>query len=285
MSKYKLTTDKIYSEKIKRDIFIIHIADIHFSKSTKISELNKLVDHIKENNPNYIMITGDLIDTPVITKDHKINELYDFLKNLGTITKVFVSIGNHDVAWSEDLKFFDEINIKNVYILNDKEYHDEFIRVIGLTLPNDYYYNVTKDESADIMAAYIKEKHHDFDKINNSLINILLVHSPIRLTDSKVLPKITKFDLVLSGHTHAGMVPRCLSFLFKENIGLIAPNKRIFPKIAKGKIIVNNTTIIINGAITKLSRQAGKIFNMLNFLWPADINKIIITKKEGNKNE
>ena len=83
------------------------------------------------------------------------------------------------------------------------------------------------------------------------------------------------------------MVPKWLDFLFRKNTGIIAPNKNLFPKIAKGKIEkeVNNKTItiIINGAITKLSRQAGKFFSSLNFLWNGDVNKIIITKKEGRK--
>ena len=288
MSKYKLITDEVYLENTKKDISIIHIADIHFSKSTKVKKLDNLCEFIKENNPDYIMITGDLIDTPEITKDNKISELYDFLNNLGSITKVMISIGNHDAYWSEDLKFFAKLNeLKNIYVLDDKEYHDDFIEVLGITLPNNYYYNVTKDESADIMAAYIKDIHHDFNGLNKNLPKILMVHSPIRLTDEIILPKVNKFDLILSGHTHAGMVPYCLNFLFKGNRGIIAPNKKIFPKVAKGKIVKeqdnHKTTIIINGAVTKLSRQAGIVFNMLNFMWPVSINKIIITKKEGNK--
>ena len=290
MSKYKLKTDEVYVETAKKDISIIHIADIHFSRSTKVKKLANLCEFIKGNNPDYIMITGDLIDTPGIAKTEKISELYEFLNKLASITKVMISIGNHDASWSEDLKFFDKLNeLNNIYVLNDKEYHDEFIEVVGVTLPNNYYYNVTKDESADIMSAYLKEVHHDFDKLNKNLPKILMIHSPIRLTSDIILPKINKFDLILSGHTHAGMVPHCLNFLFKGNRGIIAPNKKIFPKVAKGKIIkeLNNhkTTIIINGAVTKLSRQAGIVFNMFNFLWPVDINKIIITKKEGNKNE
>ena len=81
------------------------------------------------------------------------------------------------------------------------------------------------------------------------------------------------------------MVPGILKSLFPKNKGLIAPNKTLFPEIAKGKIEVNQDnkkiTIIINGAITKLSSKSSKILSKLNIVYPISINKIIITKKRG----
>ena len=58
------------------------------------------------------------------------------------------------------------------------------------------------------------------------------------------------YDLILAGHTHNGMVPDWLNFLFKENSGIVAPNMHFFPEIAKGKIVKaidkKTITIIIN---------------------------------------
>ena len=68
-------------------------------------------------------------------------------------------------------------------------------------------------------------------------------------------------------------------------MGIVAPNKDIFPKIARGKLEYNinnkNITIIINSAITRLSLRSGKILSKLNFLYNSSVNKIIIRKKRG----
>ena len=141
MNRIKKTTDIVYNTNTKKDLTIIHISDIHFNTNTSLSKLNKLTTEIKKNNPDYIMISGDLIDEPKIIKNkYKIKELLQFLSNLSEITKIFISLGNHDIFSSEDLKFFNKLNeLKNIYILDNDCYKDEFIYISGLTLPNNYY--------------------------------------------------------------------------------------------------------------------------------------------------
>lgn len=289
MNKIKTTTDILYNKKINKDIIIAHISDIHFSKTTKYKKLEDLLNYIKNIKPNYIMITGDLIDIPNITKDSKIKELISFLTKLSKIAKVLISLGNHDIILKEDFIFFEHLNsLNNIHVLNDSSYIDEFIYVLGVTLPNEYYYNITGAESTDLLIAKLNNLGNLIHKLPKNIYHIAMIHSPINLTDKSVLEKLSNFDLILSGHTHNGMVPDCLNFLFRGNMGIIAPRKNWFPKIAKGKIVIKNNnsniTIIINGAITKLSLQSGKIFSKFNFVYNASVNKIIL-KKERKENE
>ena len=79
---------------------------------------------------------------------------------------------------------------------------------------------------------------------------------------------------------HNGLVPKWLYFIFRGNLGFVGPNNRLFPRIAKGKIVKNGQTIIINGAITKLSKQSGIFFSNINFIYNKSVNKIIIKRKE-----
>lgn len=289
MNKFNLTTDYIYNDKVNKDITIIHFADIHFSITSKLSRLLKLVDYVKKIKPDYIMITGDTIDNPSIIKKDKIKELIIFLTRLGEVSPVFISLGNHDIISNEDYLFFESLNsIKNINILNNKSYQDKNICVIGMTLPSNYYYNISRKESSAVLVHFINNEFKELHHTNKVVPIILLVHSPICLNNQEVLKAMQNADIVLSGHTHRGMVPKCLDILFKDNRGIIAPNKEFFPKVAKGKMEYDingkKITIIINGAITKLSRQAGRLFNSLNVFWPSDINKIIITrKKEENE--
>lgn len=287
MNRIKKTTDIVYTANTKKDLTIIHISDIHFNTDTSLSKLNKLTTEIKKNNPDYIMISGDLIDEPKIIKNkYKIKELLQFLSNLSEITKIFISLGNHDIFSPEDLKFFNKLNeLKNIYILDNDCYKDEFIYISGLTLPNNYYYNITHEESSEVLVKHLTNNRKLISKLPRELPKVILIHSPIKLTNKEVLNKLKEYDLILSGHTHNGMVPGILKPLFPKNKGLIAPNKTLFPEIAKGKIEVNQDnkkiTIIINGAITKLSSKSSKILSKLNIVCPMSINKIIITKKRG----
>lgn len=287
MNKIKIHHDTVYSSKAKKDITLIHLADIHFNKSTNIKEFDKIKEEIYKINPDYIVITGDTIDNSEILKDKiKIKKLLLFLTDLGNITKVIISLGNHDLYKEEDLKFFKNLNdLKNIYILNNDIYLDETIYISGHTLPTGYYYNITKEESKEILIEHLKKNKKLTTNLPINVPKVALIHSPIKLTDKEVLSYLNEYDLLLSGHTHNGMVPTILDKFLKPNQGIIAPNKKLFPDVARGKIINHipnkNITLIINGGITKLSCHSTKILNKLNFIYNKDINKITITSKKG----
>lgn len=287
MNKIEIHKDIIYNSKAKKDITLIHLADIHFNKSTSTKKLDKIKEEIYKNNPDYIVITGDTIDNHEITKDKvRIKKILLFLTDLANFTKVIISLGNHDVYVQEDIKFFKNLNdLKNIYILDNDIYVDETIFISGFTLPTKYYYNITKDESKEILIEHLKKHKKLINNLPTKLPKVSLIHSPIKLTDKEVLSYLNEYDLLLSGHTHSGMVPKILDKFFKANTGIIAPNKKLFPEVARGKIINHipnkDITLIINGGITKLSMHSAKILNKLNFIYNIDINKITITNKKG----
>lgn len=287
MNKIKIQTDIIHNNFVKNDIILMHIADIHFSMSMKISFLDRIKNEIIKNNPDYLLITGDLVDDPQITKNkYKIKELIQFLVDISRITKVIISLGNHDVHLDSDFSFFKKLNdFNNIFVLDNDFYKDDFIYVSGITLPVNYYYNMTKDESLEILLEHIDNHQNIVDKLPSRLPKILLIHSPIKINNKEVLNKLSNFDLILCGHTHNGMVPDFLAKMFKSNEGIIAPNKKLLPETARGKIekMVKNKkiTIIITGGITKLSLKSSKVLNKLNFIYNISINKIILTKKRG----
>lgn len=287
MNKIEVHKDIIYNSKITKDINIIHIADIHFNKDTKDKKLDQIKEEIYKNNPDYVVITGDIIDDPTVTRDKiNIKRLLIFLTDISSRTKVIISLGNHDIFRTDDYKFFKNLNeLKNIYVLNNDIYIDEFIYISGFTLPTNYYYNMNKEESKDILIDHLKKYKKLTTNLPVFIPKVSLIHSPIRLADKEVLEILKEYDLLLSGHTHGGLVPKFLNKLFKNNQGLIAPNKKIFPDIARDKIEKNlfnkKITIIITGGITKLAARSTKILNKLNFVYNMDINKIIITNKKG----
>ena len=286
MNRFATTTDIVYTKNIKKDIVIAHISDLHFSSITSKKMLDKLANYLINMKPDYIMITGDVIDKPDVTKDNnKIKELVAFLASLGKQTKVMISLGNHDILRDNDFRFFDKLNdIYNIYVLNNTSYQDEFIYVSGFTMPTDYYYNIDNGESIDTLLDNLNKNKKLTTNLPKELPKVALMHSPMLLDDKNVLNIMHEYNLILCGHTHNGLVPKWLYFIFKGNRGFVGPYNHFFPKIAKGKLVKNDITIIINGAITKFSKQAG-IFSKINFIYNKSVNKIIIRKKRGINNE
>lgn len=291
MNKIKRHIDIVNMDNTKKDINIMHLSDIHFSINTKTSQLDEIKKMIYVNNPDYVMITGDLIDDSSIIKNkYKIKELVGFLCDISEFSLVIISLGNHDILVNSDKSFFKKLNdFKNICVLDNDIYVDEYVYVAGFTLPSNYYYNIEHDESVRVLSEYLDEQRRILKKKSNGLVGVALIHSPICLTDSSILSKLSGFDLILSGHTHGGMIPDFMDKLFPKNIGIIAPNKKLLPDIARGRIdrFVKDKkiTIIINSGITRLSRKSGKIFSLFNFIYNMSVNKIIITKKRGIRYE
>ena len=275
----KETRIKIHSDKITNDIKLLVMSDIHYSGIKDIKKLEYVYEKTKNYDIDYICIPGDLIDVP----NNEYGYLVKWLTKLGSICPVILSLGNHDIRKKEkeyqsyyDTNLWDKVsNIDNVFLLNNncKSYKD--IYFYGFTQSFNYYYEY-KNENKDLMIKEIKE-HKVCDKIPNKF-SVLLMHSPICIDDKSINSELDKYDLVLCGHMHNGVVPPILDELFDNNIGLVAPNKKIFPKNARGIIKGKNIKVISSG-ITKISNSAGKLLKWLNIFFPMGINYIEISNE------
>lgn len=278
MKNIEIVKDILSSKKLKKNITFIHIGDIHYNETTSAKKLEYIKYAIEDAHPDYIFITGDLLDRPKITKNkEKIKLLVSWLNSLGNIAKVFISLGNHDIILEEDYKFFNKLNdINNIYVLNNQSYEDENVFISGFTLPTNYYYNIEKHEDEDALLETLQNNFNLVTNLPKKKYKVALIHSPILLSEKKVIEKLKEYDLILSGHMHNGLIPRILDKIIKNNYGLISPDKRLFAKNTRGKIKTKYYTIIITGGITKLSPSSTKILSKLNGLYPISINKITV---------
>ena len=278
MKNIEIVKNILCSKKLKKDITFIHIGDIHYNETTSTKKLEYIKYAIEDAHPDYIFITGDLLDRPKITKNkEKIKLLVSWLNSLGNIAKVFISLGNHDIILEEDYKFFNKLNdINNIYVLNNQSYEDENVFISGFTLPTNYYYNIEKHEDENALLETLQNNFNLVTNLPKKKYKVALIHSPILLSEKKVVEKLKEYDLILSGHMHNGLIPRILDKIIKNNYGLISPDKRFFAKNTRGKIKTKYYTIIITGGITKLSPSTTKILSKLNGLYPISINKITV---------
>lgn len=245
---------------------IVLISDLHYSNKQDLKVLNLILENIKKLNPDYICIPGDIINKSEIEDEqHFIN----WLKKLSLITKVIVSIGNHEFYIDKSKKifglnknFFRKISkINNLYLLDNSNKIIDNINFVGITIPIEYY------ENNEYIGKYMNNL-----KTYKKYYNVLLCHSPMNIYDYNILED-KNIDLVLCGHMHGGVVFNFLRPIFK-NRGLISPTKKLFPKVAYGHIKTNNIHMVITSGIKILP------FKLINKLFNPEVVKINLTFKE-----
>jgi len=182
-------------------IKIAHLTDLH-SKNFGYRE-KKIVEMLNKLNPDFIFITGDIIDWK--TKDF--DSCLIFWKKLSDSfpNKIFAVYGNHEhknPKFKTFQKFFEQSNIKileneSVKIYN-QDNENNFIDLIGVDDPHSGY---------DDLEQALK----NID-INNKNARILLAHSPEIFRKVKKNKLENKDDykkdinLILVGHTHGAMI-------------------------------------------------------------------------------
>lgn len=247
---------------------IVLVSDIHFFNKKIVPLLYELLDSIKKLKPDYICITGDLVDDKNI-KDKCL--LIDWIKDLSKICIVLISIGNHELRFNHkieqdyDHELFDKIDrIKNVYVLDNKIKRVCGINFIGVTLPWDYY---DLGEQENDLVYFMNKK---FPKLDQGY-NIILCHSPYQIVKQEVLDNLKcreNIDLILSGHMHAGLTFEWMKKYLKGR-GFVTPYKTFFKKYCYGLHKNNNISIIISSGVTKLAKS--HIFTLFNRLYKSEI--------------
>lgn len=222
VSHYEIKSDKLNQKYNNYKIMLL--TDLHNRDITE-----KLVKIVNEENPNIIVMSGDMINEKVDGFDNFFN-LCEELKDK-TIYYVF---GNHEENMSDEKQneFIEKIKEKtNVILLNnDKVELDDSFTIYGFSPQVKYYLASTKEK---IDLNYIEER---IGKIDINKFNLLISHDPLLYN----LYSKYGFDMVLSGHLHGGIIN--IPFVG----GLLSPDFTFFPKYYKGVNKIGNTNLIIS---------------------------------------
>lgn len=269
---------ELYDKKLKNNIDILHISDIHYMKNSDNKLLDVLYNRFKKIKVNYIIITGDIIDysEALKQKDNR-KELKRWLIKMSQIAPLIISYGNHDIYIrvkkkfyvNFDKEFWDEIGKqKNIHIVDNGYYEDKNLSIYGYT-PSIYYYY--PKEKKELM---LKELSNlNINNTKNNKFNICLIHSPMYLYEKDIINKLNNYDLILSGHMHNGLIPPLLDELFKNTIGIISRDLKLFPRMSRG--YTNSTPItIISSGINKMHNHELFYLNWTNIFYPIGYNVI-----------
>ena len=204
---------------------IVQVSDLH---NAEFGENNEdLLSLIKEQNPDIIVVTGDIVDS----RRTNVQIARDFINNASEIAPVYYVTGNHEarVAMEDEIDFI-ELN-ENVNVLHNQsvllEKGESAIQLIGVDDPD---YRAVKD-SAEYM-----DKRLDL-YCDNEYFKILLSHRP-ELFETYVE---NEMNVIFSGHAHGGQVR--LPFIG----GVIAPHQGFFPTYDAGLFYAtNDATMVIS---------------------------------------
>lgn len=254
INRYEIKKESIKSIKIKDNIRIIFLSDLH--EKVFDGDNEKIIDDIFENNAEYIIFGGDMI----INSRSKLNNEYlkidntiDFLskvntKNLKSNKKIYYAFGNHELRLKyseneEKRKVFDRLveHIKkcNINIIDD-EYYDlgPNTRLYAISIFKGFYNKsfIFNKKSKLLTKEIINERIGSIDK---NKLNIILSHSPDyadNLLDYG-------FDIVLSGHYHGGLIRLPI-------IGaLFSPDLMLFPKYSYGLYKRDNKYVYVTNGL------------------------------------
>ena len=177
---------KIKSGKVEKYTKIVQISDVHFSMTTGVPFAEKIKNIIDEIKPDIILSTGDFLDHGML-EPVKITEIMNSMT--APYGKYAIS-GNHE-------------------FINDFNNSKEFIEQSGFKLIDnqilDVWRNITLSAVSDRTGKrFGMEAPPDIEilkKTHNSRFNIFLKHQPYLKKGAH-----EHFDLMLSGHTHAGQI-------------------------------------------------------------------------------
>ena len=255
---------KYYYDMGNVDINMMLFGDLHYSDKFNDKKLDLIYNELISSE--YIFIAGDILDsTDVVNNIDKRDKLIKFLEKVGKKHKVFITLGNHDLAIRKGYKgvrddnneFWLEVSrIDGIYLSRYNNYYEDD-KIIVYLLEQDYdYYYKNKHESKELLLDRIKKDKILFNNMDSNKIKIVLCHSPINMIDNDISNELKDFNFIFCGHMHNGMMPYYLDKIIKGNRGLMSPDNRVFANNTRGVKDINNIHLIISGGITKLSKTS-----------------------------
>lgn len=247
----KVTQYEVELDGLKHPARLAIVADIH---GKVYGEDNApLFEKVTAQNPDVIVLLGDLFPSHFTEADK--TYVLDLTQRMLEIAPVWFAMGNHELSYTAQYGsgWIDEIKAAGALVF-DEEWRDlelcgSTIR-IGGSMGHGYLFGRTAEEfeaSADYQLLT--------DMQESPYPAILLAHWPdtVALSDG---PQRWRIDLVLSGHTHGGVIR------VPGIGGLYAPMQGRWPRFDYGDYMLNSEMrMVITSGLSGYDRIP-RIFNL-----------------------
>ncbi|MCC5894539.1 MAG: metallophosphoesterase [Alkalibacterium sp.] len=198
---------------------IVQLTDLHFRPRTNKSYVETIIDKTKEIEPDYIVLTGDLVQAGLKTlADTPLRRFAELCKQ---IAPTYAVTGNHDIASGSLNEFQSILAASNVKLLLDEAVsisvdEEELLVIMGLAERQ----NQTNLPQPILKPIELTSKMEKLPKL-------LLAHRP-EYFEHYTFDKTKSPALIFSGHTHAGQAR--VPFLG----GVFAPGQGFLPEFDYG---------------------------------------------------
>jgi predicted MPP superfamily phosphohydrolase len=169
----------------QKPLNIIAVSDLHLGDMIRKKRLARHVEMINKNNPDLILIAGDLFDRNLHTIERQQMDVE--LRKLKATYGVYAILGNHE--------YYGNLN-RAIELIKKSDI--QFLRDTAVTI-DDKFILVGRDDRTNHRR---KPLSHIVENIRKDLPVILLDHQPYHLKDAVE----NNIDLQFSGHTHNGQI-------------------------------------------------------------------------------
>lgn len=221
LTKYEFSSTRLPKE---FDGFkIVHLSDVHGKSFGR--DNSRLLALVSGENPDIIVISGDLIDGRRIGKETE--TALDLAERLASVAPTYFVTGNHEEK------------------LPDALYREIMTRLggLGVTLLDGRAKKIERGGSALNLCGVFDSGYFDKNAaealVSPEAFNILLCHRPQFAAEFAS----AGFDLAFSGHAHGGQAR--LPFVG----GLIAPDQLFFPDYYEGVYRFGGRATIVSRGI------------------------------------
>lgn len=193
------TKYEIHSEKIEHSLRVLQLTDLH--NSLFGTENQQLIEMVQAQQPDIILITGDILNSG----EEDTSIAISVLSALDDIAPTYVSLGNHEVDYQNNYN----ADISALYsetgaIVLEREYADIEINGQQLRVGGIYGY-CTPLKMAQQGEGNIEDSAFLTEFQNTDLYTVLMCHMPYAWLKADSLNQ-WDVDCVFSGHVHGGEI-------------------------------------------------------------------------------
>ena len=250
------------SPKIKNGFRAVMVSDLH--RKVFGEDNQPLVDAVASQEPDIICVNGDMLE-----RNHTAEEDEAFrylLERFMEIAPVYFSTGNHDyITYSRrvvylNMEFYGKIEPSETRKLLEStgavflEYDHRDILINGDSVRIGGFYPAAYKTEDDVYESWNMRREYLEKYCDTDCFKLMMSHTPDAFIFGDA-GNAWDIDLVISGHTHNGVIATPFSHR------AVYTAEGLFPEHARGQFDLGSVNLIVGGGLAGWNNKIPRVFN------------------------